>query len=91
MCPLDGSQFGYALTNGSVGIYNKGIRSWRIKSKNNAMDIDTFDINQDGVLELITGWSNGKIDGRNSATGEVVFKCNMDHSIAGVLNVSFRV
>lgn len=51
------------------------------------MAISSFDINADGVNELITGWSSGKIDARNSVTGEVVFKCNMDHSVAGLTHV----
>lgn len=85
-----GSRFGYALSNGTVGVYDKTARYWRIKvstaqlsclgqiilptwrtpsliigilfqSKNHAMSIHAFDINSDGVCELITGWSNGKV------------------------------
>lgn len=26
-----------------------------------AMSIDSYDINDDGIPELITGWSNGKV------------------------------
>lgn len=84
-----GSRFGYALSNGTVGVYDKTARYWRIKvsmiqplmfkdfifiestsvliieisfqSKNHAMSIHAFDLNSDGVCELITGWSNGKV------------------------------
>lgn len=88
-----GSRFGYALSNGTVGVYDKTARYWRIKvsaaqplllgagsrvyfqhgetpvliigilfqSKNHAVSIHAFDINSDGVCELITGWSNGKV------------------------------
>lgn len=31
------------------------------QSKNQAMSIHSFDLDSDGVPELITGWSNGKV------------------------------
>ncbi|MGH0148366.1 UNVERIFIED_CONTAM: hypothetical protein FKN15_012687 [Acipenser sinensis] len=60
LCRMHGSRFGYALANGTVGVYDRTARYWRIKSKNQAMSIHAFDLNSDGVCELITGWSNGK-------------------------------
>jgi Bardet-Biedl syndrome 2 protein len=50
-----------------------------------------FDLNGDGVEELITGWSNGKIDARNSRTGEVIFKDNLNHSVAGIVEGDYRL
>jgi Bardet-Biedl syndrome 2 protein len=41
------------------------------------MCICSYDIDGDGVPELITGWSNGKLDARNDKSGEVVFKVCM--------------
>uniref|UniRef100_A0A3B3HFA5 Bardet-Biedl syndrome 2 protein homolog n=1 Tax=Oryzias latipes TaxID=8090 RepID=A0A3B3HFA5_ORYLA len=72
LCHMHGSRFGYALANGTVGVYDRTARYWRIKSKNHAMSIHAFDLNGDGVVELITGWSNGKVDARSDRTdGEV--------------------
>lgn len=31
------------------------------QSKNQAVSIHSFDLDSDGVPELITGWSNGKV------------------------------
>ncbi|KAK0055080.1 Bardet-Biedl syndrome 2 protein [Biomphalaria pfeifferi] len=91
LCRLNDYRFGYALSNGTVGVYDGSIRAWRIKSKNRAVTTHGFDLNGDGVLELITGWSNGKIDARSDKTGEVIFKDNFDHSIAGIVQADYRL
>lgn len=44
-----------------------------------------YDLDGDGVEELVTGWSSGKVDARNSRTGEVVFRDVLNHAVAGVL------
>ncbi|XP_069693259.1 BBSome complex member BBS2-like [Periplaneta americana] len=86
-----GNKFGYGLANGTVGVYEKLQRIWRVKSKNRAVSIYGYDLNGDGVEELITGWSNGKIDARSSRTGEVIFKDNLNHSIAGIVEGDYRL
>uniref|UniRef100_A0A8C9KR27 BBSome complex member BBS2 n=1 Tax=Panthera tigris altaica TaxID=74533 RepID=A0A8C9KR27_PANTA len=91
LCSMYGSRFGYALSNGTVGVYDKTARYWRIKSKNHAMSIHAFDLNSDGVCELITGWSNGKVDARSDRTGEVIFKDNFSSAVAGVLEGDYRM
>ncbi|KAF5890839.1 Bardet-Biedl syndrome 2 protein, partial [Clarias magur] len=91
LCHMHGSRFGYALANGTVGVYDRTARYWRIKSKNHAMSIHAFDLNGDGVVELITGWSNGKIDARSDRTGEVIFKDNFSSSVAGVVEADYRM
>ena len=63
---------------------------WRIKSKNSASAIFSFDLDGDGVKELITGWSNGKLDARNDRSGEVIFKDNFNHSVSGLVEGDYR-
>lgn len=55
------------------------------QSKNQPMCIVAFDIDGDGKPELITGWSNGKVDARSIRTGEVLCKDSFGHSIAGIV------
>ncbi|CAG2065772.1 unnamed protein product, partial [Timema podura] len=91
LAAFSNSKFGYGLANGTVGVYDKFQRLWRVKSKNRAMSIYAYDLDGDGVEELITGWSNGKIDARSSRTGEVMFKDNLNHAVAGITEGDYRM
>lgn len=52
--------------------------------------VETFDINGDGVPELITGWSSGKVDARIHNTGEVMFKIQLSSGVAGIVEADYR-
>ncbi|XP_022913757.2 BBSome complex member BBS2-like [Onthophagus taurus] len=84
------NKFAYSISNGTIGVYEQDVRLWRVKSKNFAISIHTYDLLGKGNSQLITGWSNGKIDCRSILTGEVLFKDNMDHGIAGIVEGDYR-
>lgn len=52
--------------------------------------MQSFDVNGDGVLELVTGWSNGKIDARSANTGDVIFRIKLTAGIAGIVDADYR-
>ncbi|CAF2163704.1 unnamed protein product [Rotaria magnacalcarata] len=91
ICPLINGKFAYALSNGTIGVYERSNRQWRIKSRNMAIVLETFDIDGDGVEELVTGWSNGKVDIRNDRSGEVIFKDSLAASVAGIVKADYRI
>lgn len=52
--------------------------------------MQSFDVNGDGVSELVTGWSNGKIDARSAVTGDVIFRIKLTAGIAGIVDADYR-
>jgi len=88
---IGGRKWGYGLLNGTVGVYEKTSRLWRIKSRNRVNSVITFDVDGDGENELVTGWDNGKIEVRNSTKGEILFKENVGSSIAAVVAEDYRL
>mmetsp|Transcript_64858 Transcript_64858/g.169793 ORF Transcript_64858/g.169793 Transcript_64858/m.169793 type:complete len:717 (+) Transcript_64858:47-2197(+) len=89
--PLHQTRFAYALQGGTVGVYEKMTRAWRVKSKHRVNCIDCFDLDLDGVPELIAGWENGKVEVRNEKTGEVIAKDYFQAPIAELLHADYRL
>jgi Bardet-Biedl syndrome 2 protein len=83
-------RFAYALRNGTIGAYQGGTRLWRVKSKHSVSCIVGFDLNGDGLLELISGWSNGKVEARSAASGDVVARDSLGSGVAGLLTGQLR-
>jgi Bardet-Biedl syndrome 2 protein len=83
-------RFAYALRNGTIGAYQGGTRLWRVKSKHSVSCIAGFDLNGDGLLELISGWSNGKVEARSAASGDVVARDSLGSGVAGLLTGQLR-
>nr|BCL66158.1 Bardet-Biedl syndrome 2 protein [Volvox reticuliferus] len=88
LAAVAGSQFGYALVNGTIGLYNRVERVWRVKSKHSVCAIASYDLDGDGVPELISGWSNGRV--RRADTGEVVYRDHLACPVAAILRADYR-
>jgi len=89
--PVYKCRFAYALMNGTVGVYDKMSRAWRVKSKNRVNCISCFDLDCDGIPELIAGWENGKVEVRNQNSGEVMYKDYFQAPIASLVSADYRL
>jgi Bardet-Biedl syndrome 2 protein len=97
LCPLvsskiSGKYFAYGLANGTVGVYD-GIagRLWRVKSKYKVTALHAFDVDGDGIPEIITAWSNGSFTVRRYDNGEVIHKEQLGSPIAGIVSGDYRL
>eukprot|EP01061_Rhynchopus_euleeides_P013005 TRINITY_DN2281_c0_g2_i1.p1 TRINITY_DN2281_c0_g2~~TRINITY_DN2281_c0_g2_i1.p1 ORF type:complete len:725 (+),score=303.54 TRINITY_DN2281_c0_g2_i1:68-2242(+) len=89
--PLHGSRFGYGLANGTVGVYDRQTRAWRFKSKHRVTSLSSHDLDADGIPELVSGWENGKVEGRHDRTGEAVFRDSLPSSISALVVADYRM
>ncbi len=80
-------RFGYALANGTVGVYNNTSRLWRLKSKSTVSCITSYDIDGDGVPELVSGWTSGKLEARREANAELVYRDHFSAPLSALTKV----
>lgn len=95
-----GRKWAYALQNGTIGVYDAGVRLWRVKSKHSATSLCAFDLgfgssgssssSSSGLPHLISGWSSGLIEARSAISGEVVARDNLSSGIAALLQGQLR-
>ncbi|XP_034835335.1 BBSome complex member BBS2-like [Maniola hyperantus] len=76
-------RFAYGLANGTIGIYEEGIRLWRVKSKQNAISLQWSSEN------LACCWTNGRIDWRDG-TGRVIRRVQLRSNAAAMLLADYR-
>ncbi len=91
LCPIHLTTFGYSLANGTVGVYNKAARVWRVKSKHKGVRISSFDLDGDGQPELICGWNSGKIEVRSDRNGQVIYKDMFSSPISSIVRGDYRM
>ncbi|XP_026740806.1 Bardet-Biedl syndrome 2 protein homolog isoform X1 [Trichoplusia ni] len=84
LSPVNEVRFAYGLANGTIGIYEEGIRLWRVKSKQNALAI------QWSGDTLACCWSNGRVDWREGTTGRVLRRIQMRANAAAMLLADYR-
>jgi len=96
LCHVEGNLFAYGLANGTVGVYELSeagqlVRRWRVKSKHRVCAVQALDIDSDGRMEVIIGWSNGRVEVRRETTGEVKSKDGLDSAIAAIMVGDLRL
>jgi len=83
--------FAYGLDNGTLGVYNDSTRVWNAQAKYDIMDIAVYDIDNDGQPEIITGWSNGRLEVRCFEDGQLMFKDRFSSPVSGIQIADYRM
>ncbi|PRP83109.1 Bardet-Biedl syndrome 2 protein [Planoprotostelium fungivorum] len=81
----------YGLENGTVGVYEGTNRLWRAKTKHRITALHSFDLNGDGISELLCGWSSGRFEVRSMEDGSVLYSDELGSCIAAIVISDYRM
>lgn len=91
LCDMQGTQYGFALGNGTLGIYDNDKRIWRTKTKDSINCVHGYDIDSDGVFEIISGHQNGTIEARKREDGTILYSDQFNNSISSILQADYKL
>jgi len=91
LTPIGKENFAFGLANGTIGVYGGEKKLWTRRYKHDVRDMAIFDLDDDGEAELITGWSNGRLDVRKRETGQEIFKERLSAPISGLCISDYRM
>jgi len=91
LCDMRGTKYGFCLGNGTIGVYDKVQRLWKKKQKHKVQAIRAFDLDGDGVPELVTGLANGRLEVRNDDNGELIYKDSYGAGVAAIVAADYHL
>jgi Bardet-Biedl syndrome 2 protein len=89
-------RFAYLLENGTVGVYEREERVWRVKGKSTPVSAVFCDVDGDGVEELVVGWRSGRVEVRTDRGGglekggALLYRDTYPTAVAAVLAEDYR-
>lgn len=89
--PTNWRRYAYWLDNGTLGLYQQNARIWRVKTRHKVISAISSDIMGTGKPDLVVGWSNGRLEVRNEAKGDCIFKKMLKDPISKVLQADYRL
>ncbi|KAJ8613369.1 hypothetical protein CTAYLR_002287 [Chrysophaeum taylorii] len=78
LAALSEDRFAFGLANGTLGVYHRHKRVWRVKSKHELVAVQVVE------QAVVSGWANGAVTSRNAETGASLFRATYG-SVAAIL------
>lgn len=82
--------FGFALNNGTYGVYYSRKRLWFEKKQDKVTSIVGMDFGFDNQMQLVIGFESGLIEVRRHRTGELIDTQQLSTAVSGLFYYDYR-